>query len=421
MSLSARLRHRAWPLGVSAVFVVVGMAVSFLFLPLRHGLWIWYTPPDLWATFRAAQFTEWGGLGAIYSAGSHLVTLPGLPILLAPVGFIADHFHLTESFPLPTRHPTAWLVLGPVSLACVAPLLTAADAVAEALVCSTAVRRQVCQAVAGAAFPCLALFGHPEDILALAFGLYSLLAARDGRTTASAWWMGASLAVQPVTILIVPLMAGTLGLRRSAAWMARVAILPGLLVAIVLSADWHDALTQLLHQPNFPHAPANHATPWLALAPRINNVSVAAGPGRLIAIALASGLVYLGIRHRGRLDVLLIGAALAFVTRVAFEAVVVPYYAAPALVCALLLAARSGVRRLLGVSLIVLAATVVSFFHYGPWSYWSLLVGGLALGVIGAAVPPGASRLIRVGHLRPVRTTPEHPAVLDRLGTGQVA
>lgn len=398
--------------------MVVGMAFSFLFLPLWRGASAWYTPPDLWATFRAAQFVEWGGLGAIYSAGSHLVTLPGLPILLAPLGSIADHYHLTESFPLPTEHPTAWLVLGPISLACVTPLVTAADAIAEGLVCSVASRRLLSLAVAAAAFPCLALFGHPEDALALALGLYSLLSARDGRITASAWWMGASLAVQPLTILVVPLIAGVVGLRRSVGWLTRAAVLPGLLVAIVLSADWHAAVAQLLHQPNFPHAPANHSTPWLALAPRISKDAVAAGPGRLIAIALASGLVVLGVRYRGRLDVLLIGAASAFAARAAFEAVVVPYYATPALICALILATRSGSARLLWISLVVLATTVVSFFHYGPWSYWTLLVGGLALALLWAAVPSAASDLIRdpLRNLRRLR----HPASgLGRLGTEQ--
>jgi len=419
MSLSARLRHRAWPLGVTGVFVVVGMAFSFLFLPLRHGAWVWYTPPDLWATFRAAQFTEWGGLGAIYSSGSYLVTLPGLPILLAPLAFVCDHFHLTESFPLPTRHPTAWLMVGPVTFACVAPLLTAADALTEALVCPLWVRRIGVLAVAGSAFPVLVLFGHPEDVLALALGLYSLLAARDGRTTASAWWMGASLAIQPVTVLLLPLVVGSLGLRRGSAWLARAAILPGVLVAVVLAADWKTAFAQLLHQPNFPHAPGNHATPWLALAPRLTAVSVAAGPGRVIAMAVAGGLVLVGIRYRARLDVLVIGAMVAFIARVAFEAVVVPYYATPALVCILLLAARAGGRRLATASVLVLGASIVSVFHYGPWAYWSLLVGALLLGALSATLPTQPLRLTCLGFT--MRPDPRRTGLLDPAAAGHLS
>ena len=297
MGVGAWTRRRAWPLGVAAVFVAIGMAYSFLWLPLRQGTHNWTTPPDLWATFRGAQFVEWGGFGAIYSAHTYLVTLPGMAILLAPLAMVADHFNLSAGFPLPLAHPSAWLLVGPVDMLMVLPMLLAVDNGLRKLDSSTWSRRLAIVGAAALAFPVLVMFGHPEDGLALGLALLSLNAAHDDRLRASAWLMGTSLAVQPLSVVVLPLALGYLGLRHGAAWLSRAVILPVVLVGIVLIADWSDALRVLLHQPNYPTAPANHATPWVHLAPVLTHDSVAAGPlvtmatpGRPVAWAKPSAM-----------------------------------------------------------------------------------------------------------------------------------
>ena len=383
-------RRRAWPLGVGAAFVVLGMAWSFLYLPLRHGAEVWDTPPDLWATFRAAQFTAWGGFGAIYSAGTYLVTLPGIAVALAPLALLCDSLHLTEGFPFVTAHPTAWFIVGPVTMAAIFPLLLAVRSVAERLNLGAARQRVAVIGVALLSVPELVVFGHPEDTLAVALAIYSALALDRGKVGPSAWLMGASLAMQPLTFVAVPVLIGYLGLRRAAGWLTRAALFPGLLVAIVLAADWKDALPQLLHQPNYPTANANHATPWVSLAAVTGHHVVAAGPGRIVALCLALTTMAVGWRWRGRLDVLLIGMMLALAVRVPLEAVEVPFYLTPGLTFAWMLVVRSDVRRQAAAAVLLLATSVVSFFHYGPWSYW-LLMTGLFVAAIGVAIPGGSA------------------------------
>lgn len=400
MGVGAWTRRRAWPLGVAAAFVAVGMAYSLLWSALVHGGGSWITPPDLWATFRGAQFVEWGGFGAIYSAHTYLVTLPGMAVLLAPLAMVADHFNLSAGFPLPLAHPSAWLLVGPADLLTVLPLLLALDGSLERLASPPATRRLAVLGGAALVFPVLAMNGHPEDVLALALGLFALRAAHDDRLPASAWLMGASLAVQPLSVVLLPLVLGYLGVRRGVTWLTRALLLPGALVGIVLAADWSDALKVLLHQPNYPTAPANHATPWIHLAPVLSHNSVASGPGRMIAMGLAALLAFWGLRCRGSYAALVTGATLALALRVPFEAVEVPYYLTPALAFALLLAARRG-PRLWVFALSALATTVVSFFHYGPWSYWALTVTAFAVALATATLPAPWGRSAR-------RAVPRH-------------
>jgi hypothetical protein len=395
MGVGAWIRRRAWPLGVTGAFVAIGMAYSFLWLPLRHGTHAWATPPDLWATFRGAQFVEWGGFGAIYSAQTFLVTLPGMAVLLAPLAMVADHYNLSAGFPLPLAHPSAWLLVGPIDMLTVLPMLLAVDNSLQRLASPAWTRRLAVAGAAALSFPVLVMFGHPEDGLALALALFALDAAHDDRLRTSAWLMGASLAVQPLSVVVLPLALGFLGFRRAPAWLARALVLPTVLVGIVLAADWSDAVRVLLHQPNYPTAPANHATPWVHLAPVLTHNSVAAGPGRMIAMGLAALLVFWGIRSRGSYQALLVGATLALALRVPFEAVEVPYYLTPALFFALPLAARTASRlRLFAVSALV--STIVSFFHYGPWSYWTITVAAFSI-TLAAATGPARATLVRLG------------------------
>jgi hypothetical protein len=354
------LRSRAWPLAMTLALVAAGMAFSLWFLPWRHHQGAWLTPGDLWATFRDAQYVTWGGLAAIYGAGTALVTLPTIAVLLAPVA-----------------------------------------------------------AAAGLCFPVLVLLGHPEDVLSLALTLYAARALAAGRTTAAAWLFGASLAVQPVSILVLALFLGTLGARRALPFLARAATFPAVMVALVLAGDPRQAWYQLVRQPNYPTANANHPTPWMALAPHLSRTAVSAGPGREVAIGLACLLAGWGLRHRGRLDALLVGSLLAFALRPAFEAVMVPYYLTPALVLGVLLAARGGTARLLAAAGPVLGTTVVSFFHYGPWSYWALVTGGVAITVALAAPSRGAwsARLSFLGH-RGQEPVDEPARVLGRVALG---
>src|ERR1019366_3842943 len=114
--LTERLRRRSWPIAVTALSLVTGMAYCLLWSPVVRHSHVWVVPWDIWGAFRSAQFIGWGDLGNIYGAGTGLVTLPGILLLFLPVVLIAGAFGMTESFPFILPHPTAWLVLGPYEI-----------------------------------------------------------------------------------------------------------------------------------------------------------------------------------------------------------------------------------------------------------------------------------------------------------------
>jgi hypothetical protein len=185
------------------------------------------------------------------------------------------------------------------------------------------------------------------------------------------------------------------------------------LIAIPLAQSWRQTTTALLKQPNYPTI--DHATPWLSLAPvlskthpvRIKHIgsalspgggshfvidtvhsvageTVAAGPGRLIAIFLAcviGGLVY---RRRPTTDQVVWLCCVALSLRCVFEAVMNPYYLWPPLALAFVLVVRNKFRFALAFAAAA-GGTVWSYRHTGPWEWWIPTVLLLATVVASAA------------------------------------
>ncbi len=139
-----------------------------------------------------------------------------------------------------------------------------------------------------ALWPVIALWGHPEDALALGMAVYVLLMLLDERWTAAGWLLGGALVTQLVVVMLVPVFIGLVGWRRGAAVVARAAVLPGFLLVAVLVPDFHSASWVLINQPSDPTP--NHVTPWFALAPKLRHGPlVSGGPGRLLNGALGRG------------------------------------------------------------------------------------------------------------------------------------
>ncbi|HZT67621.1 MAG TPA: hypothetical protein VFA11_17670 [Acidimicrobiales bacterium] len=366
------------------------MATSLLYLPIHRHVSAWLTPGDLWATVQAAHFIAWGDLGGVYSSSAHLVSLPGFPLLMAPFAFVAWHFNLSESWPIALQHPTAWLLFGPFAFLAAGATLFGADALAESLGASRRARWWLGLGAAAVVFPGVLISGHPEDPLALGLALYGLRAASTRRWTATAWLMGAALAVQPFTVLLVPAVLGAAGAGRLLPLLLRAALLPGFLTIVVLAADRRAAFDALFRQPNYPGP--DHPTPWVALAPRLSATSVAAGPGRMIALLVALALGFWVAKSRRPQLAMVAAAFLALAGRCAFESVLNPYYMTPALVVAMILAARRGPACLAPCSLLALGLTVLGYFHMGQWEYWAMVVSVLAaVGCIGLARSGAAS------------------------------
>ncbi len=123
----------------------VGLLVMFGWEPIVGHRSGWFTPVDLWGIFRGAHYVGWGYLGGVYTYGTGVLSLPGLPIVLAPVAMLSGHLGLTESYsPFFLSHPSAALILQPVVLLLTSTVLFAADALAERLHVPWTRRRALC-------------------------------------------------------------------------------------------------------------------------------------------------------------------------------------------------------------------------------------------------------------------------------------
>ncbi len=404
---AAAVRRWGPPLGAAGAGVVATMVWSLAFaFHARHLVW-WRTPVDIWATLRGAHLVAWGDLGGVYGGGTSLVSFPGSVLLLVPVALVSSALGMSESFPLTLPHPSAWLVLGPYAAAAASLAIFGADAVARRLGVGPGRRSALAAAGAVALFPVYAVWGHPEDAVAVGLLLYAVLAALDGRHARAGWLAGAAVAVQPLVLLGLPVLVALTSWRRWPGLAARAALPAAVLVAVCLAGDAHATIRALLEQPNFPRI--DRVTPWTALAPRLGGagqaLAVAAGPGRLVALAGAIGVgAVLRMRlarrrrvpaaacpdagvQRGRAAVLALAVALSL--RCLTESVMDPFYLWPALGVGLLASAAVGGRHLAAASAAAVATTVLGELHPVWWLWWYGVTAGMVLSVCcGIAVRP---------------------------------
>jgi hypothetical protein len=414
------LRRRLFPLLAAFCLTAIAMISSVWIGPRVEGSAAWALPQDLWGTLVAAQRLAHLDFGGLYTQPTGLVSLPGAAVILVPVAALIDVAGFSLQFPGPHyQEPAAWLLAGPYEVALSTVALFAADAVAERLGV-TSRRRRVVLTIAEtiALWSVSARWGHPEDAVAVGLLMYGMLALSNGRPGRSGWLIGAAVAVQPLVLLAVPVVAAAVELRRLPGFLARAAAPGAVLLAAAAAANWGATYAAVTRQPN--SATLNEPTAWTPLAPHLGHGFVAGGPGRVLALVAACGCALAARRwvasrdagRRGlawdprRLEDLLWWAAVALALRSVFESVMVAYYVWPALALAMAAASRNW-QRLLAASA---SAAVVTFLSQGAWrslwTWWLPMLAGLGLTLFLARVP--LSR----------RNRPGRAAVLPECGAG---
>ena len=413
-----RLRRRTPILAAMLAIVISGMALSFWLDPLTNHGSGWSVPLDIWDTFRAAQYVGWGFEGEIYKSQTYFDSFPGIAVLLAPVAKLTGLWHMSEGFPLQLLRPTAWLILGPVELILGGVVLLPLDALARRLEVPARRRAVLIWLEAALAFPVVAIWGHPEYTVALAFAIYGLIAAFDAKWVRVGIFLGFALLFQPLTLLMMPVAIALITPRRWIQLGPLIALPSALLLIPPLVKEWSATTYVLLRQPNYPVS--DHATPWVSLAPvlqrghrglvnaaemvkgpdgkqRLTGVLVhvrvgeivSSGPGRLIATALACAIGVWVAKKRPPLAQVIWWAGVALSLRCVFECVMNPYYLMPGLAIVLVCAALLSSARLLVAVLAGAACSYLSYRVMGPWAYY-LIVTGLLLVVL-ASTWPGAA------------------------------
>ncbi len=417
------------------LFMGAGLLFFFLWGPVVKHVSFWPMSGDVWGIWRAAHYIGWGDIGGVYGGTTGVISLPGLPVLLAPFAMLAGALHLSESFgPYSLPHPTAGLLLEPLELVVGGTVLVAAGS-AGRQVTSTIVRRAskvrpglrafaVLGAVAVIAWPVAAVWGHAEDLAATACLLGCVVLVDRDHWKGGAWLLGAGICFQPLVVAAVPVLLAATPAGRRIRSFVRYALPGGALGALALASNWSGAYQSLVKQPETPAF--NHATPWLAVVPRlygssalrpmsvryaadvsghfsivrstlarVPSLAVSGGDIRSIGLLGAVGLgVYAWRRRPDLLGVLwLVGAALAL--RCYFEPVMTPYYLAPPLVVALIAAGFAGWRRFGLAVVLAFGVTVFSYYHLSPWA-WFLPVVAMLTVVLACAYPGRA-------HLAPSR------------------
>jgi hypothetical protein len=370
--------RRKIALAVSLLAVIGAMAFAMLDSSVLHGSGQYEASfDDLWRNWAdGAYMTFGGGYGHIYVLDRTLETAPALQVGIAPIARWASGL----SFPNPSvvLYPQAFWVAGPLFLSALALPLCAGDRWLQVMGVSDLRRRLPVLAVMAITLPPIALFGHPEDMIALGAMLYGLMAAMEGRHRATGWWLGVALAFQFFAFLAVPIALVFLKRRQWAAAVVPMVLVPLSVLLIPLVSEPSATIRQLLHQRVYEDM--GYTSPTWHLDP---------GEGALIRVlvALVSIPVALVLARilppdrKAAAHLVIWVVALLFALRV-FEPELVPYFLAPTL--ALLPISASRAPRWRFFAACGLAVWLNWWVHVAVdarWSLWLLLIGQLvALG-----------------------------------------
>ncbi len=396
---------------------------------IQHTPSLWVTPTDIWSSYLAASALVHGHLASVYSSNSGRPSFPGILVALAPLAAfsnrqhttiiqIAQHHHLVTHPQILTNvgsallqteerasgtsqfvfHPQIFLFLGPYMLAMACTALFACDALAERLGVARGRRLILSGAEAVLLWNVVVFWGHPEDALAVALAVYALTFAIDGRFTGAGWLFGVALALQPLVIVLLPILL-VMGGKSRALGLAVRTVIPAAAVTVgPLIADAHATLHAVVQQPTFPYNPNNHQTPWTFLAPRVGgkgqNESFGGGPLRIVTLALAASVGWYARRWREKPEMIVWAAVLALALRCYTESVMTAYYCWAPLAVGLVVAARCSRPRFgLAVALSVIT-TVTAQWHLNLIVWWAIDVAGITgVLVVGARPEPAPAAL----------------------------
>jgi hypothetical protein len=369
---------------IGLLTTVAGMFYSLFLAPWVRVTSAWWIAPDAWVNLAAAHWVANGGFAYIYESTPLFVAAPIYPIFLVPVAMIGSHWLLAEGFPYSLSRPAMWLLYGPVVIATGILVLRAA----RHLLVVSGVRSRLGQAqwalVPITLFPIGVIYGHGEDLLALALVMWGITTHLRRRPVAAAVLFGAAIATKQWALLGLPLLAATSPRERRRQVLGVALGIPAVLLLLPLLADWSDTSKALFGARLFIRL--GHRALWVTSAGQ----TLVATPFRLGAFIVA-GLVAWRLRGDPPTSALIAGFALVFGGRILFEPAVFSYYLGPPLAFLLLheRLSEGTIRRTLLVGTLLLLyfslQTYAALWWLGAWAMLSILVASAVADVFGLA------------------------------------
>ena len=397
---------------IGALFLAAAMTFSLRFGWIGNVRGGWAVTTDNWMTFDGGRYVWNGALGYVYS-GTTSYALPLSFILMAPIAGLADHLGLTEGVPLSLPHPTAWLLVGPYTLAFGVFLLHAVRRLAWDLQIRSRLWLVQLAAVAVVLVPAFQ-WGHFEDVLALTAVIHALRRWIGGDLVRAALYISVAISFKQWAVMLLPfaLAAAPRG-RRLRTLVAAVA-LPAVFTAYVLGVDWSHASRALFDPASQVSGYEGHGaffTTWFGR----RTAAATRGAGTVLAAFLGWRL-----RHLRTGAQILAAAALILTIRPLFEPVNFPYYWSPGLLLA-------GLARLAGsrghrsrVWLAPVAAVAWGLPRGNPataYWWWSGMLLLLAVAAVPLMPAPGGGSF-RLGYLLRLRVkTPATEPILHPMTT----
>lgn len=393
----ARTSRPAWP-GWKFACLVAGLTVllcgflSFL-LPDLLGLNQWLVPMDTWWTVIGAQWVSHGAVGTVYYGDPMYLPLPGMLLMLAPLTALGDHLGLVTGYPIPMARPGMWAAVAPAFFIFGSTSILGVDYLAATLGIARARRRLLAIAIGLVVVPPTCVWaGHPEDLLALAFGSVSLGLLIQGRYRGAGMLMSVAVLMQPWAALLIPVLVGY----TPSPWRRRVILwavaLPGTCAALLFALDPVDTFRALGMQPMLG---SGQKLPWWSLTHPMSipmeTTSIAARVGSLSRSGafVVAFLVGLSVARRPSPRILIAAAATALLARGVFETQFWPWYVAPAAVFLALGAASATYKRWIagGIAAFVVYGFAAASYDGRSMPGWIALLVLVASGTVAVSAP----------------------------------
>ncbi len=325
---------------VSVVLAVAGAGVALLtrivIVPWLESVPGWVIPTDAWTPLRAARSVANLDVFHLYEplAGrTGYPYTPGLPVLLAPVPWIGDKFHLLGDPIYRQARPGMFWLLGPAeAIAGLLPVLWVAGRATSGR--ADIVKVQCCVFLVAAWAP--VVWFHPEDTIAIALCIAAALWVRDERYRRAGVCVAAAIlfkqwAIFPALPVVAAAPRGKRGLVSFYAFALPAIVMVPFLLA---SASTWTSLTGTL-------ASLQYGQPQLWLSHVFGHQYYADPKWLHVSWGLASLAIAWWIRVRPTTDRVLAAIGLVMLARLPFEPVLFGYYLVPALVVSVIWCARN--------------------------------------------------------------------------------